>query len=128
MLRWYLRTRPAGSCHRMTTTTDYDSPWKEMLAQCFQLFLAFFFPEAHRGIDWSHGYELLDKELQQIVREAERGKRLADLLVKVWRKDGEEVWVLIHVEVQGQPEADFPERMYVYNYRAFDRYARQVVS
>ncbi len=46
----------------------------------------------------------------------------------MWRLDGSEQWVLIHIEVQGEPDDDFPERMYVYNYRAFDRYHRPVVS
>lgn len=53
----------------------------------------------HNDIDWSHGYELLNKELQQIVPRASRGRRYVDLLVKVWRKDGTDAWVLIHVEV-----------------------------
>src|SRR5690606_1787867 len=42
--------------------------------------------------------------------------------------DGVETWVLIHVEVQGEAEADFSARMFVYNYRLRDRYAVQVVS
>jgi len=56
------------------------------------------------------------------------GRRFADKLVKVWRKSGEEQWVLIHVEVQGQQEVDFSKRMYTYNYRLFDRYNRPIVS
>jgi hypothetical protein len=107
---------------------DYDSPWKEVLERYFEDFMAFFFPDAHADIDWSKGYEFLDKELQQVVREAELGRRLVDKLVKVWRKDGGEVWVLSHVEVQGQEETDFAERMYTYNYRIFDRYRHQVAS
>ncbi len=51
-----------------------------------------------------------------------------DKLVKVWRKDGSEVWVLLHVEVQTQRERGFALRMFVYNYRIFDRYNRKVVS
>jgi hypothetical protein len=46
------------------------------------------------------GYESLDKEFQQVVREAEVGRRYVDKLVKVWTKAGVERWVLIHVEVQ----------------------------
>src|SRR5207248_10602115 len=42
--------------------------------------------------------------------------------------DGQECWLLIHIEVQGQPEAGFAERMFVYNYRAYDLYNRPVVS
>ena len=112
----------------MPKTTDYDSPWKDMLESHFQDFLAFFFPQAYQEIDWSQGFEFLDKELQQIVRDAELGRRFVDKLVKVWTADGEETWVLIHVEVQGQVDANFAERMYVYNYRLFDKYRRHVCS
>ncbi len=108
--------------------SDYDSPWKEALDRYLEAFLAFLFPQAHREIDWSRGHESLDKELQQVVREAELGRRLVDKLVKVWRTSGREEWVLIHIEVQSQEEADFARRMYVYHYRLFDRYDRAVVS
>ncbi|MCC2671939.1 MAG: hypothetical protein K0Q72_4410 [Armatimonadetes bacterium] len=107
---------------------DLDGAWKEALDRFFEPFLALLFPEAHSGIDWSRGYESLDNELQQVVRDAEIGRRLADRLVRVWRPGGEEVWVLVHVEVQGRPDPDFPERMYVYNYRVYDRYRRPVAS
>ena len=36
--------------------------------------------------------------------------------------------MLIHIEVQSHPDPDFPQRMYVYNYRLRDRYNRTVVS
>jgi len=110
------------------TTDSYDSPWKEALQHFFPDFLAFFFPEAHADIDWRLGYEFLDKELQQIVRDAELGRRYADILAQVWRHGGDEAWVLVHVEVQGQQQVAFAERMYVYNYRLYDRYRRQVAS
>lgn len=107
---------------------DYDSPWKSLLDRYFQDFMAFFFPTAHADIDWASGYENLDTELQQIVRDAELGKRLADKLCKVKRRSGETVMVLIHIEVQGQYDAGFSKRMYTYNYRLFDRYDQPVVS
>ena len=109
--------------------TDYDSPWKEALDAYFEPFMAFFFPDAHSDIDWSRGYESLDKELQKIVHEGELGRRHVDKLVKVWLKDGREQWVLIHIEVQADEDAAFGERMFVYSYRLFDRYnRREVVS
>ncbi len=107
---------------------DYDSPWKKILEAYFREFVVFFFPAAAEGIDWSRGYTFLDKELQQIVQDAELGKRLADKLVQVWRNDGDDAWVLAHVEVQGQERPDFAKRMFVYNYRIFDRYDRPVAS
>src|SRR5262249_25745511 len=65
---------------------------------------------------------------QQVVREAELTRRTVDKLVKVWRRSGKEEWVLIHVEVKAQEEMEFAKRMYVCNYRLFDRYNRTVVS
>jgi hypothetical protein len=113
---------------RNPQTADWDSPWKEVLDRFFQLFLAFFFPEAHAAIDWARGYEMLDKELQRIVPAAEQGRKIVDKLVKVWLTNGEESWLLIPIEVQTWKEEDFPRRMFVYNYSTFDRYNREVVS
>lgn len=111
-----------------TRQTDYDSPWKEVLEKYFKDFIAFFFPKVYNGIDWSGGYEFLDKELQKVVRDATLGRRFVDKLVKVWRKTGKEAWILIHIEVQGQVEKKFAERLYIYNYRLFDRYRCRVVT
>ncbi len=107
---------------------EFDSPWKEALDVYFQPFLAHCFPAVHDGIDWTRGYEPLDKELQKILRAGETGRRVVDKLIRVWRTAGEEEWILVHVEVQSQPEADFPRRMFVYHYRLLDRYNKRVVS
>ncbi len=112
----------------MTGPTDYDSPWKEALELYFPEFLALCFPEVFAGVDWTRGYEFLDKELQKITRDAELGRRLADKLVKVWLGDGSETWLLVHIEVQGQVDTEFARRMYTYQYRIYDHYAREVVS
>jgi hypothetical protein len=42
-----------------------------------------------------------------------------DKLVRVYGQDGAEDLVLVHIEVQGQREADFAQRLYVYNYRLY---------
>ena len=49
-------------------------------------------------------------------------------LVRVRACDGGAIAVLIHVEVQGDPESDFSERMFVYQTRLRDRYGLDVVS
>ncbi|MCU0570460.1 MAG: hypothetical protein MUF49_28290 [Oculatellaceae cyanobacterium Prado106] len=82
----------------------------------------------HRAIDWARGYEFLDQELQQIVQDAEFGTRFVDKLLKVWLLDGEETWLLLHIEIQSQMDSGFARRMFVYHYRIFDRYGREVVS
>ena len=110
------------------TRDDFDSPWKTAIEAYFEEFMGFFFPEAHADIDWNRGYKFLDKELQQVVQDAELGRRYADKLAEVYRKSGKAQWVLAHLEVQGQPEAKFNRRMYTYNYRLFDRYDRVVAS
>ncbi|HEY9836502.1 MAG TPA: hypothetical protein V6D27_06360 [Vampirovibrionales bacterium] len=110
-----------------TPNANYDQPWKEALEDYLEPFMAFFFPKVHSLIDWSRGYESLDKELQQITPTATSGEREGDKLFKVWQKTGEEAYILIHIEVQSQEESQFPERMYIYHYRSFDIH-KKVIS
>jgi len=72
--------------------------------------VALLFAEVHRQIDWSRGYESLDKESQQVVREAESGRRYVDKFVKVWTKDDVECWVLIHVDVKSPKSVRFTKK------------------
>lgn len=109
-------------------STSFDSPWKDVVETYLPEFVAFFFPDAYAEIDWERHFEFLDQELRQVVRDAELGKRFVDKLVKIYRRGGEETWILIHLEVQSQYESGFAERMFVYHYRIYDRYRRQVAS
>jgi Domain of unknown function (DUF4351) len=105
--------------------TDLDSPWKDILRAYFPQAVEFFFPNTAALIDWSKPHEFLDKEFQKISQDAEIGRRFADQLVKVWLKDGESIWLLIHLEVQSQSETGFEERMFIYCLRIFDQF-RQI--
>ncbi|MDR3516447.1 MAG: Rpn family recombination-promoting nuclease/putative transposase, partial [Azospirillaceae bacterium] len=107
---------------------DYDSPWKDVLEHHFLAFIAFYFPAAAVAINWSCGYDFLDSELQKVVQDAELGRRVADKLVRVTLRGGDEAWIYIHIEIQGRREATFAERMFVYNYRLYDRYRKPVAS
>ncbi len=86
---------------------DKDSAWKEAIETYFRDFVTFFFAQIAEDIDFEKGYEFLDKEFEKVVREAKVGKRYADVLVKVYLKDGQEKWLLIHTEVQGYFEEGF---------------------
>lgn len=109
--------------------TAYDSPWKDILQTYFEEFILFFFPNAHTQIDWTKQLEFLDKELEEVVKDAEIGRRFADKLVKVYLTNGSEEWILIHVEVQSQQESDFAERIYIYNSRIYNnKYKKSVIS
>ncbi|MEI6067777.1 MAG: Rpn family recombination-promoting nuclease/putative transposase [Methylococcaceae bacterium] len=99
---------------------DYDSPWKEAVEH--------YFPEANAEIDWSKEHVFLDQELRAVVQDAELGKRFVDKLVRVTLKNGDEDWIYIYIEVQGTRQAEFAKRMFVYNYRIYDRYDRPVAS
>jgi hypothetical protein len=107
---------------------EYDNPWKEAISIYFQPFIELLFPDVNAIVDWTLDYEFLDTVLQQVTRDDEIGERTADKLVKVWLKDGTETWILIHVEVQSQYQANFAERMYVYNSRIFGVYRQKVLS
>ena len=106
----------------------YDSPWKEAIEHYFPEFMAFYFPDAHAAIDWAKKYSFLDKELRAIVPEAEVSNRVVDKLVQVELLQGTEHWLYIHLEVQSTRQSDFAKRMFVYNYRIFDKYDKPVAS
>lgn len=108
--------------------TEADSVWKELLDEYFEYLMALLFPAIHADIDWSKKYESLDKELVQIARRSLVGKRHADKLVKVFLKNGEEKWLLLHIEIQGYKDKDFAERTYIYNYLIFNKYKHEVIS
>jgi Putative transposase, YhgA-like len=111
-----------------TLNDDYDSPWKDAVEHYFPEFIAFYFPEAYAEVDWSKEPVFLDQELRAVVQDAELGKRFVDKLVRVTVLNGDENWIYIHLEVQGTKQAEFAERMFVYNYRIYDRYDRPVAS
>jgi hypothetical protein len=102
-----------------------DILWKSLLEEVFDDLLRFIFPEAKKVFDFKRGVEFLDKELAQMYPEPgkESATRFVDKLVKVFRKDGKEEWLLIHIEVQGATarRLQFAERMFRYFYRIFDR-------
>ena len=111
-----------------TFNDNYDSPWKEAVEHYFPEFIEFYFPEANAQIDWSKEHVFLDQELRAVVQDAELGKRFVDKLVRVTLLNGDEKWIYIHIEVQGTRQAEFAKRMFVYNYRIYDRYDKPVAS
>ena len=111
-----------------TLSDNYDSPWKEAVEHYFPEFIGFYFPEAYAQIDWSKEHVFLDQELRAVVQDAELGKRFVDKLVRVTALNGDEKWIYIHIEVQGTRQAGFAKRMFVYNYRIYDRYDKPVAS
>ena len=111
-----------------------DILWKGLLEIVFDDLLRFVFPNADQVFDLQREFAFLDKELAEMYPEPEKESdvRVVDKLVKVFRKDGEEEWLLVHIEIQDKTKArdrpHFPERMFRYFYRCFDRYRKPVAA
>ena len=107
---------------------DFDGAWKIYFRDNLKYFLQFADIDAFNEIDWSRSPEFLDTELRRISRGFKKNKVVVDCLVKVWLIDGEEKWILVHIELQSQKDIDFPERMFIYNTRCYDLYRVPIAS
>ena len=107
-----------------------DLLWKATLEDLFDDFLRFFYPDANELFDLAKGFEYLDKELDQLFPpEADNyAPRYIDKLVKVFAKDGNEEWILIHIEIQSYTDKDFAKRMFQYYYRILDKYDKPITA
>jgi len=50
------------------------------------------------------------------------------MLVKTYLQDGNEEWILIHVEIEGGSNENFSRRMFQYYYRILDRFEVEVAA
>lgn len=93
-----------------------------------RLAIEFLFLPIADEIDWNQPIEFLDKEFQQLTPDSEIGKRFADQLIRTYGKGGGSMILLIHLEVQAEPETIFPERMFTYVIRIFDYFHQAPIS
>ncbi|WP_186671157.1 Rpn family recombination-promoting nuclease/putative transposase [Sporosarcina sp. BP05] len=110
------------------SNVDQDGLWKKVIADLFEDFLLFFLPDLYEKIDFTKPPDFLQQELFKVIIEKKKGRKIADQIVKVHLKDGQEKWILIHIEVQGDADLDFPKRMFQYFYRIYDRYDQEIVA
>ena len=94
------------STKRQTTTrkkkankSKYDSAWKKVIEKFFKHFLEFFFPDIYQAIDFTKEIHFLDKELNEIDPDSNIGDRVADVLVKVYLKDGSSKYIFIFLHL-----------------------------
>jgi hypothetical protein len=109
-------------------TIDYDGLWKKLIHDLFEEFVLFIQPNLSEEIDFLKEPEFLQQELFRDIIQEKKGRQVADQIVKVFLKSGEEKWLLIHIEVQGDFDQDFSKRMFRYYYRIFDMYEKDVVA
>ena len=107
---------------------NQDGLWKKVIGELFEDFLLFFAPELHQEVDFSKAPDFLQQELFQEILDQKKGTTYADQIVKVQLKNGEEQWILVHIEVEGSAGSDFSKRMFKYFYRIFDKYNHEIVA
>jgi hypothetical protein len=126
-MKYYSMLELTTSHARTLNHAEYDVPWKSMLDNYLRNFLELCYPLIAESIDWDKSYTPLDKELNSIIKESMIGNRIVDKLYRVELKTNQKTWILVHIEIQGQKEANFEERMFMYRYRFFDRYQKPVI-
>ncbi len=107
---------------------NQDGLWKRVVGELFEDFLLFFAEDLYEAIDFSEAPDFLQQELFKEILDEKKGTNYADQIVKVRLKDGEEKWILVHIEVEGSSNGDFPKRMFRYFYRIFDKYDHEIVA
>ena len=108
--------------------SDYDGAWKEALVEQLPDFLREYFPAMFETIDWDQPVEWLDKEIGQVVGLIGHRNRVVDLLAKVLLRNGDEQWILLHIEIQTSAEEGFEFRLACYNGSLLGLYQKRVVT
>ena len=108
--------------------SDYDGVWKEALREHLAEFVEKYFPTEHAAIDWSHEPQWYDKELSQVLGQSGQRNRRVDLLARVRLQNGQEQWILLHVEIQTSYEPDFAVRISLYNAGLYWVFKRRVLT
>ena len=103
-------------------TINSDKMWKAMIHDLLEYIIAYHYPEHYDLIDWTKPYEFLNLELAQLSPLSPQKGRIADVLVKLYLKNGTQVFFLFHIEVQNYPDLTMPKRVYQMLYRTEERF------
>ncbi|HNL07846.1 MAG TPA: Rpn family recombination-promoting nuclease/putative transposase, partial [Chitinophagales bacterium] len=107
------------------TPIDYDNNWKEVLMNMTPDFLEFFLPTLYADIDTTTAPVFLEQELFDTIQ---LSNTVVDKLLKVKLKNGEEKWVLVHIEFQTKSDKSFPQRMYEYYHGIRAKYRQNITA
>lgn len=107
-----------------------DNLWKGLIEDLFPEFLQFFYPQAEGALAEKMSVDFLDKELQGIYPLSGKASpaMFVDKLARVRTNCEHEKWILIHVEVRGYRQRDFPQRMFNYFTRIQAKYGLPVTA
>ena len=94
---------------------NIDAHWKAIIKRFFVQALRRILPELADDLDATRKVVFLDKELAELTVYIDGPEQRTDVLARVPTKSGRDVWLILHVEIQGPEGGDLPERMFYYN-------------
>ena len=104
--------------HKQKERISHDRLFKQLIETFFEEFMRCFFPDIHKQIDSTH-VRFLPKEVFTDITAGE--KREVDLLVET-KLLNVPCLLIIHAEEQEEYQPNFPERMFVYFGRLYEKY------
>ncbi|MBK9459289.1 MAG: hypothetical protein IPN94_07605 [Sphingobacteriales bacterium] len=108
---------------------DFDARWKELIHSFTEDFIAFFLPTLYPLVDFTKPPEFLEQELQKLFPNEElAGKKISDKLIRLYLKDGQEWFVLVHIEVEGDAPTAYSKEVFKYYYRILDRHEVDITT
>ena len=94
---------------------NYDIQWKNIIKMFFYPMLQSLMPKLAEDADRSREPEYLEQELSDITAAIDGGAQHVDILAKIPMKRGSDIWLVLHIEIQGEKGGNLPERMFFYN-------------
>ena len=116
-----MRWRPANPFLNMKPI-DFVGAWTYALEHFLKSFLEVTFPWIAVLIDWRVPHVSLDKELQEIIPEAQPDPERFDKLIRFRLISGKDACLWIHFEFSNQPDPDLENRLNDRCQRFFDRF------
>ncbi len=111
---------------------DHDRLYKELLQTFFKEFMELFYPKVSAVINYGHVKFLSEEVFSDLVGgTTER----VDLAVETMLLEGGEMeagreaetLIIIHLEPQSYYQEDFPERMFLYSSKLYEKYRRRIL-
>ena len=111
---------------------DYDGYWKGLINRFFWNFLEMALPDLYADADTSKEHEFLDKEFTDVLNtgdaEIHTSAHFADYVIKVPMKNGDEEFLILHCEIQGEGGKALPFRMFHYQCFIFAHFKKAPVA
>ncbi|MDR2174717.1 MAG: hypothetical protein LBO82_02120, partial [Synergistaceae bacterium] len=122
------RTETPEEAHKKKNFS-HDSFWKDLIERFFYNLLKRALPELYEDADREVAPRFLDKEFRDVLNTANpeiyHSPHFADFVLEVPLKNGDEEWVILHIEAQGRQGGDLAARMYTYKSLIFAHYQKE---